>query len=325
MTRCLVSGLQAMGVYDQIVSSPFGDRRLDANETAAMARELEHVFSEVYRKEFPDLKGRSLVPTKSGVPSGAEAHTYTELDRYGSAKIIHNYAKDFPGQEVEGRQFSDVIRSIGASYQYSIQDMRAAALTTIKMPVEKAEAARESVENILDDLVLNGDANTGLKGLNSSSLTTNFNAPTKVSSDEWPKLWEDATDEQDFRDAQADILADVRALFMSIPMATKNKHAANTLVLDTASYNFLAFTERGGAAGSSQSLLQYIMANVPGLTSVEVWSRLDRAGTSTKSRIFAYDGNPSGLYQVIPQVFVQVTRLARNMYFVINFPMPSEG
>jgi hypothetical protein len=315
MTRALVSGLQAMGIYEQIVDSPIGPKRLDANETAAMARELEYVFAEVYRKEFPDLVGRSLVPTKSGVPSGAEAHTYTEVEKFGEAKIIHNYATDFPGTEVQGKQFSDVIRGIGDSYQYSIQDLRASALTKIKMTTEKAEAAREVMENKLDALTLEGDSATGLKGLN--SLASSFNAPSKVTSGTWQSQWESASSEDDFRDVQSGILADVRALFKSIPDTTLGKHRADTLALDTAAYNFLAFTERGGAQGSSQSLLNYLMANVPGLTSVIPWARLNAAGEGGASRAFALKRDPSCLYQVIPQDFEQMPPQARFMAFVI--------
>lgn len=315
MTRALISGLQAMGIYDAICDSPMGPKRLDANETGAMARELEHVFAEVYRKEFPDLQGRALVPVKTGVASGAESHTYTEVERFGEAKIIHNYATDFPGTEVQGKQTSDVIRGIGDSYQYSIQDLRAAALTKIKMPTEKAEAAREVMENKLDALVLTGDANTGLKGLN--TIATNFNAPAKVTTGTWEAQWAAAATEQALRDVQAGILKDVRALFKSIPDATMGKHRADTLVLDTASYNFLAFTERGGPQGSESSLLNYIMANVPGLTSVIPWARCNNAGATNKSRAFALKRDPKVLYQVIPQDFEQMPPQARFMAFVI--------
>ncbi len=314
MTRCIVSGLQALGVYDQIVDGPWGPKKVDAGETAAMARELEYIFAEVYRKEFPDLKGRSLVPIKGGVPSGAESHTYTEVERFGQAKIVHNYAKDFPGTEVQGKQFSDVIRSIGDSYQYSVQDVRASALTKIKMPIEKAETAREVMENLLDDLTLNGDADTNLKGMNSASLVTNYNAVSKGTQASGT-TWLTATPQE--------ILLDVLGLCRAVADNTKNKHTANTLVLDSASYNKVAFTFIESATGvlTTQTILQYILANVPGLQTVEVWHRLDHAGATSKSRIFAYDRNPGVIYQVIPQDFEQMPPQARNMAFVINCHM----
>jgi hypothetical protein len=315
MARALISGFQAMGIYDQIVHTSHGPFRLDANETAVFARELEHVFEEVYRKEFPDLVGRSVIPVKSGVSNAAETHTYTEIERFGKAEIIDNFAHEFPSTEVTGAQTSQVIKSLGDSYQYSIQEMRAASVTKIKMPVEKAETAREVMENLLDDLCIKGDTATGLKGLN--SIASNFNAPTKETTGTWASQWAAAVTEEDYRNVQAGILADLRALFVSIPTTTLNKHYADTLVLDTAAHNFLAFTERGGAQGSSQSLLAYVMANIPGLKSVIPWARLNTAGASNASRAFALKRDPKVLYQVIPQDFEQFPPQARWLAFVV--------
>lgn len=314
MARALVSGLQALGIYDAIVDSPWGPKKLDANETAVMARELEYVFAEIYRKEFPDLVGRSLIPTKSGVPSGAETHTYTEVERFGKAKIIHNYATDFPSTEVQGKQFSDVIRGIGDSYQYSVQDLRAAALTRIKMPTEKAEAAREVMENLLDDLVMEGDTNTGLKGLNSSALVTNYNQVTK-GTQATGTHWATATAQE--------ILADVLALCQAVSSATKLKHRVNTLVVDTASWNAIAFKFLTNSSGdpTGQTVLSFLLANVPGLQAVIPWARLDTAAGSGHSRIFALDRNPSVIYQVLPQDFEQMPPQTKGMAFVINCHM----
>lgn len=319
MARTVVSGLQALGIYDAMVDSPIGPKRLDANETAAFARELEFIFAEVYRREFPDLVGRSLIPAKTGVPSGAESHTYTEVVEYGKAGIIHNYAKNFPSTEVQGFQNAQVIRSLGDSYNYSIQDLRAAALTKIHMPTEKADNARTALEQLLDSLILSGDSTTGLVGLNSASLVANFNSVTKGTQTTGTH-WQTASAKE--------ILADVLALFQSIPNATLNKHNANTLVLDGASYNLVAFSMvqaidgTGAAVGfSGQTILQFLMANVPGLTSVIPWFRLNAAGASGHSRIFAMDRNPSVIYQVIPQDFEQMPPQPVNMSFLVNCHM----
>lgn len=303
MNHAVADALRTMGLH----GVEFDGRRIDANETAMFARSLEHIFAELYEVEYPDLKARALIPVKAAHP-GAESHTFREVEKFGQAKIVHNYSTDFPSAEVQGREFTQGIRSIGSSYQYSIQDMRAASLSGFPLEAQKAIAAREVIEFLLDDLALNGDANTGLKGWN--SLAGSFNPVTKgtqVSGTTWLTATPD------------EILKDVRDLFKSVPENTKQKHRANTLVLDSASYNHIAFTERGGAAsGSSQTLLTYIQANVPDLKSVEVWTKLDHAGATNKSRIFAYDRSPRVIYQVIPQDFEQFPPQARGLAFVVN-------
>jgi hypothetical protein len=316
MVRTITSGLQAMGIYDAVLDGPTGPKRLDALETAAFARELEYVFADIYRKEYPDLMGKTLIPVKPGPGPGAESHTYTEVEKFGQAKIVHNYATDFPDTEVQGKQFSQVIRSIGDSYQYNIQDLRAAALTKIHMPTEKADGAREAIERLADLLMLTGDVNTGLFGLNSTSLVANYNAVTATTKTGGGTLWTSVTAKPQ------EIITDVQSLFKSIPVNTKNKHRGNTLALDTASYNLIAFANWGDTGNpTGQSMLQYIMANTPGLEAVEVWTRLDNAGATNKSRIFAYDRNPKVLYQVIPQDFEQFPPQARSLAFVINCHM----
>lgn len=310
LQRSLIVGLQAMGLYEQIVTDSEGNRfRVDANETATFARELEHVFTDVVRKEYPDLMGRVLIPSKPGVPSGAETHTYTEIERFGQAKIINDMATDFPSTEVQGNQVSEIIRSYGDSYQWSVQDLRRQALTKVQFVTEKAEAAREAMENLADQLMLFGDVQTGLKGLNSPTLVANYNAITKgtqVTGTTWPTA------------TPSEILADVRELFKSVSTVTKNKHKANTLVLDVASYNHILYTERGGTSQSdTQMLYQYLLANVPGLQSIECWSKLDHAGAANKSRTYAYERNPNVLYQVEPQPFEQFAPERRNLAFVV--------
>lgn len=302
MTAALTNAFRAGGIYESILHGPAGPRRLDAGETATMARELEYVFAEVYRREFPESVGRSLVPIKPGPGPGSEAHTFTEVEHFGSAKIVANYANDFPSTEVTGKQYTQGIRSIGNSYMYSVQDLRAAALTKIHMPTEKAAAAREAMESKLDTLVLSGDSDSGLVGLNSASLVSNYNAVTSNATFGANGLWSAAT--------PAEVLHDVLALFKTIFAATLGTHRANTLVLDSASYNHIAFTFMTSTIGAdtivgNQTILQYLLANVPGLQRVLVWNRLDHAGATNKSRIFALDLNPSVLYQVIPQDFEQ--------------------
>lgn len=297
MKAAVVDGLRTMGITD-------------ANETATFARSLEHVFAELYDVEYADLKSRILVPVKPAHP-GADSHTHREIEKFGQAKIVHNYATDFPAAELQGKEYTQAIRSLGGSYSYSIQDVRASVMSGFPLETEKAKAAREVMENLLDDLTLKGDAATGLKGLN--SLASDFNAVAKNAQTSGT-TWLTAT--------PAEILKDVRDLFKSVPVATKNKHRANTLVLDSASYNHLAFTERADASmNSSQTLLQYIRQNVPDLQAIEVWTRLDHAGAANKSRIFAYDRNPRVIYQVIPQDFEQFPPQARGLAFIVNCHM----
>ncbi|MGH2510827.1 MAG: major capsid family protein, partial [Ktedonobacteraceae bacterium] len=106
---------------DKIVSV-----NLDAGETAFFARELEYIKSKSYDIEFPPLKAIKLIPVSTEAGAGAESITYQSFEETGLARIISSYADDFPRCDIRGKEFITPVKSIGASYGYSMQEIRAA-------------------------------------------------------------------------------------------------------------------------------------------------------------------------------------------------------
>lgn len=275
-------------------SRMYDGRRVDANETAIFARQLEYIFTQTYDVEYPELQARSILPIVSGIPSGAELHTYSQFDSVGKAKFVDSHDTDFPTVEVKGLQFTGKIKSIGAAYQYTLQELRAAAMAGFQLDATKARMARLAVETLLDQVAAYGDASTGLLGLTNA---TNVPATTKVGA-----TWDTATPQV--------ILADIRRMFSKIWLGTKTTHRANTLLLDSTNYDQLANTDFAIVSGTttlvgSGNLLNYVQANVPGLQRIIPWQRLDTAGADGKARIMALDLNPNVLGLVIPQEFEQ--------------------
>lgn len=277
-------------------SRMYDGRRVDANETAIFARQLEYIFTQTYDVEYPELQARSILPIISGIPSGAEQHTYSQFDSVGRAKFVENHDTDFPTVEAKGLQFTGKIKSIGAAYQYTLQELRAAAMANFQLDATKARMARLAVETLLDQVAAYGDAATGLLGLTNA---TNVPSTAKVG-----VAWNDPAI------TPAIILRDVRAMFSKIWLGTKTTHRANTLLLDSANYDLLANTDFAIVSGTttlvgSGNLLSYIQANVPGLQRIIPWQRLDTAGASSLARIMALDLNPNVLGLVVPQEFEQ--------------------
>lgn len=279
-------------------SRMYDGRKVDANETAIFARQLEYIFTQTYDVEYPELQARSILPIISGIPTGAEQHTYSQFDSVGRAKFVENHDTDFPTVEVQGKQFTGKIKSIGAAYQYTLQELRAAAMANFQLDATKARMARLAVETLLDQVAAYGDTNTGLLGITNA---TNVVATTKGSQASGT-TWATAT--------PAEILKDVRAMFSKIWLQTKTTHRGNTLLLDSVNYDALANTDFSIVTGTttlvgSGNLLNYIQANVPGLQRIIPWQRLDTAGASGVPRIMALDLNPNVLGLVIPQEFEQ--------------------
>ena len=139
----------------------------DSAEDASVffARELDYVKSQSYDVVYPKLTALNIFPVSSEVDPGAVTITYYSYDKVGLAKIISNYATDLPRADVKGKPTTAIIKSIGASYGYSIQEMRASRMAGKSLDARKAEAARYQIDLLNNKIAWNGDAETGLRGI----------------------------------------------------------------------------------------------------------------------------------------------------------------
>jgi len=103
--------------------------KLDANESIYFARQLEQIRAKAYDVKKVPLNALAFMPVDTSINPGAESITYRQYDGVGMAKIISNYADDLPRSDVVGKEFTSPVRGVGASYGYTIQDIRAAQFT----------------------------------------------------------------------------------------------------------------------------------------------------------------------------------------------------
>ena len=148
-----------------IMASP--GTRFDSAEDASMffARELDHVKAQSYDVQYPEFTALNLFPISSEADPGAETITYYTYDKTGLAKIIDNYSTDLPRADVNGKPSYATIKSIGDSYGYSAQEMRASRLAGKSLDVRKAEAARYSIDHLTNKIAWAGDEESGLMGV----------------------------------------------------------------------------------------------------------------------------------------------------------------
>jgi hypothetical protein len=303
--------------------------RADANETAMFARQLEYIYTQTYDILRPELKARKLIPVDTRVPSGADSFTYSQFDKMGEAKIVHNYAQDFPNAEIVGKQFKQAIVSLGDSYQYTIQDMRAAAMAGLPLEARKAEAARFVMELKLENLASQGDTTgaTNLYGLANAPGIQQF---TKVSQNNagstavtWNSLISDALAKGNLTAATQEIMKDINGMSAQIFTNTKGVHKGDTLVLTTPTYAVLATTQRAPGF-TDDTLLDYVLETSPWLKSIEYWPYLDTAaslaptpGTANHGLVMMYQRDPQVLGLIVSQDFEQFAPQARNMSLIV--------
>lgn len=134
------------------------DLRFDGEEDASLyfARELDHVKAKTYDKIYPEMTALKFFPSTNEADPGAESVTYYSYEKTGMAKIISNYATDLPRVDEKGSPHTAYVKGAGASYGYSIQEMRAARMAGKGLEARKAESARYAIDYLINKIAWAG-------------------------------------------------------------------------------------------------------------------------------------------------------------------------
>ena len=261
---------------------------LDSAETMFFQGELEQVKAKSYDVLKVPLKAFELIPVDSTTAPGARTVTYDQYDSTGIAKIISNYADDLPTADVKGKEFYSTIKSIGNSYVYSKDDIRAAQFAGKPLNQRKANAAVEAHRQLMNKLAFFGDAEYGIQG-----LLTNANIPSApvVAGAATTLTWVTKTPDE--------ILKDLNSAVSDMLDLTKGVEVPNTIVMPIAQYNYIATTAR--SANSDTTILQFFKGNNPGIE--VMWAtELKGAFTGGTDGFIVYNRNPDKLFMEIPMM-----------------------
>ena len=290
--------------------------KLDAAENLFFARELEHVRAKSYDIKYADRKIRQLVPVDNSVDPGAEVVTYSQYDRVGVAKLIASYANDLPRADVKGKQFSVEVKGLGSSYGYSVQEIRAARLAGKPLEQRKADAARQAIEDLIDQIGASGNAATGLIGLlnianaQTYTITAGAGGQTRWNFGATPKTG-------------LEVIKDLNSGVHTIVTVTKEAEKPDTVLLPTSQYAYVASTPL--QTGSDTTILDFFLKNSPYIKQVESWEKLAGAGAGATDRMVVYRRDPDALQLVIPQEFEQFAPQLEGMQYTVNCHMRFGG
>ncbi len=286
-----------------------GNERLDAAESVFFSRELEFIKSRTYDIKYPMLKARQFVPVSNEVPSGATTVTYQQFDRVGQSKIIKPGATDLPRVDVKGLEFTRPVRWGGNSYGYNLIEIRQAMMAGRPLDSKKAAAARRAHEELIDEVAAIGAPDHG--------IPTGFINDAAITVEAATGEWDDPTTTAD------EIIGDVQTMWTGIVSDTEGVEAPNTLLVPDSQYAVMATKPR--STTSDTTVLQFILANFPGLTAVMPWYRLKEAGATSKDRAVLYNRSPEYLQQEIPNEFEQLPVFQRGSNFEVECLIATAG
>ncbi len=274
--------LLASSILESVIGES-GNIRLDSVEEASVffARELDHIKAKSYDVEYPQLTGLSLFPQTSEADAGAETITYYTYDKTGMAKIIDNYATDLPRADVDGVPNTAKIKSLGASYGYSAQEMRASRFAGKSLDARKGSAARYAIDAANNKIAWAGDEKSGLMGVLSVGQSIPLHTLSNNAAGTSTK-WADKTADE--------ILADVTAMQAQVAATTMNVERPDTLVLPSDVYVDIANRR---IDHTSDTVLSFIKKNAPYIKNIVDAAELNANSPATNP--YATGAAPAGV------------------------------
>ncbi len=283
--------------------------RFDSAEDASLffARELDYVKAKSYDKIYPEFTALNNFPITHEVPEGAETMTYYSYDKTGFAAIISNYATDLPRADVKGSPTTAHVKSIGDSYGYSVQEMRASRMAGKSLDIRKAAAARYAIERTVNRIAFAGDEKHNLMGM----LSPKNNIPLyTLSIVDGKTAWKDKP--------AAGILADVNGMFAYQSELTQDVERADTLALPPNVYIDISTRQ---IPNTGITVKKFLMDNAPYLKEIipspELLAKNTEMNPYGENVALLYTNNAEKFSLEIPMSFYQYPLQNRNLEIVI--------
>lgn len=281
-------------------------------ESAFFERELEHVKSKTYDKQYPEFKARKLLPVSYEVPAGAKTIVYQSFDHVGVAKILSSYADDLPRADVKGTEHASPVKTIGSSFGYNLDEIEAAMMAGTPLEQRKANAARFACEAQLDAIAAVGNADHGLQGLLN---ITNALSYTVANGAGGAKTWASKTN--------AEKLEDLAGIVSYGIAQTKGVEIPNTILLPEDHYSDIAMAQL--SSGVAETVLSFFLRTNPYIKQVIPWAKLAGAGAGSTNRMVCYKLDPDKLTLEIPLDFEQRAAQEKNLEMVVPCRLKTGG
>jgi hypothetical protein len=266
-----------------------------------LERQLEYIRPQVFEIAYADIKYPTILPVTSEAGPGAQTFTYRIMDSTGEFKLISDAADDLPRADISQVEKSLNIRSIGGSFGYTVQELRAAQMANIALEQRRAAAVRRAYEEKVEDIALFGEAAVGLKGF------FNNNTVDVVAADKW--FTDSGTTAQEMLDL-------LNYGVTAIINASKMKEQPDTILMAWEDYREIS--TRRNSDSSDVTVLEYFLRTNPYIRSIEPINQLDAANSELNTnRMVVYKRDPEKVQLHIPQPLELFPPQQRGLEFIV--------
>jgi len=276
---------------------------LDANESAFFKRQLEYVKAQSYDVKWAENKALALFPVDSSAGPAATEITWRQYTRVGMAKMVSDYAQDFPRVDVYGEEFTVKPHDIGAAYGYSIQEIRRAQMAGFPLETRRADATRRAIEDKINTIAFSGDSATNLNGFMQYTGNTEFTLTSGVGGYTWALKTAD------------EILADMNGMVYAVLAATNGVEQPDTMLLPLAQYNAIK-TKRLGTY-SDTTVMEYFLKTNQYIKRIEWLVELATGSDTAGTRAMVFKNDADHLQLILPVPFEQFDYDKEGMAYTI--------
>jgi hypothetical protein len=253
---------------------------------AFLSPQLHRIETEVYMTRYPSFDiTRFMTVDSSGDMWDVGTIVYS-MDQVGNAEFLAAGAFDMPYASSKMDQGVRNYHLAGIGYEWNTQELQRAAKMGRSLSSDKAQAAVMAADRFVYGIGMTGKNPAGASEKGWTGFVNDGSAPSaQVSADGTgsSRLWSAKTADL--------ILRDINEAITAVETNTGETHVANTLVLPTTAYNYVA-TKR--LDNTSTTILSYLQANNTAgeNLSIKKSRALETAGTGSSTRLIAYDNNP---------------------------------
>lgn len=261
---------------------------------AFLTPQLHRIETEVYMIRYPSFDiSRFMSVDSTGDMYDVGTVVYS-MDKVGEAQFMAGGAFDMPYASTSMGQGVRNFHLAAIGYEWNTQEMQRAAKLGRSLSSDKAESAVLASDRFIYSIGMTGRTPKGdnEKGWTGFTNNTSVSSAQVANDGTGPsRLWSAKTPDL--------ILRDINDALTAVEIGTSETHIANTLVLPTSRYNYIATTRVGQGDGT---ILTFLLANnVAGEALTILKSReLETAGTGSTTRMIAYDNNPQVLKFMLP-------------------------
>ena len=272
----------------------------DGDTLNSLRRDFNQIEKEAYDLPRESLDAIMSAPIKGGISKGAQTYTVRTITKLGMAKVISADAKDLPPVSLAFKKNTVEIHNVGASYKFTNEELDGAAFAGIPLEALDARAARQTIDEKVDEIIYVGEKDWGLLGLLTNPNVTRTVAATGASAS---KKWKDKTLDE--------ITADIQTMVNAVFEATKGPRGSGTVTPDTLKLPreaYTSLTTRTKGVDSDVTFLKALQDRFApqGIKSIECCNSAAGVGTIDNNpvdRALLYKKAPENVFSILPVVF----------------------